>query len=161
MALAEMTRPVTSTITSTVTRPEACAFRAAIGYSGTGRFNARPLSTPPDTGLTGALGALLGGGGASSTLTTAAVFIATVLTALVGALNVTFVLALGTALGSAGTGAFIFLAALDTGAGDGVAAAVFTTASGCAGAPLLAAACGEALGCGVLGWSFLATVSSR
>src|SRR5205085_6745488 len=159
MALAEMTRPVTSTITATVTRPEACAFRAAMGYSGTGRFNARPLSTPPDTGLTGALGALLGGGGASSTLTTAAAFGAAVLTALAGALSVTFALALGTALGNGCAGAFIFLAA--PGAGDGVAAAVFTTESDCAGALLLAATCVGAFGCGAPGWSFLATVSSR
>src|SRR6185436_17037462 len=53
-ALAEITFPLSSTVTCTLTTPDAWAALAIGGYAGWGRLMALPLSTPPEIGARGA-----------------------------------------------------------------------------------------------------------
>src|SRR5438552_17976121 len=62
-AFAAITFPFSSTTTSTSTLPAERIRRAFSGYLGTGKFNAFPFSTPPETGLS------MRGGGAFSLAT--------------------------------------------------------------------------------------------
>ena len=54
-AVADVTRPPSSTSTWTVTAPDALTARAAGGYGGLGRLTAFPLSTPPEIVFGGTL----------------------------------------------------------------------------------------------------------
>src|SRR5205085_12599731 len=114
---------------------------AGSGYSGAGMLTARPLSTPPEMGLTGARGVKTGGGGPSSTFTTApAVVEPPVVVAPAGALNVTPAAAFKAAPDSTGALVVRLGEALACATGGGTGAAVFTTATGC-GAALPVATC--------------------
>src|SRR5215831_10173612 len=64
-AVAEITAPLSSTMTCTSTLPEVLERRAMSGYLGTGKLSAFPFSTPPETGLSNR-----GGGASPSLLTT-------------------------------------------------------------------------------------------
>lgn len=55
MARAEMTLPLTSMTTSTMTTPAMRALLAAGGYVGFGRLMALPFKTPPETGFSSGL----------------------------------------------------------------------------------------------------------
>ena len=70
VATAEITFPVSSTTTSTVTMPAVLRRRALSGYIGDGKLRAIPLRTPPETGLSTGRG--VGGGGSDSMLTVVA-----------------------------------------------------------------------------------------
>src|SRR3712207_2573957 len=72
-AEAEMTLPLSSTTTCTVTAPEARAARAADGYCGAAMLTALPFRTPPEMAFSArGAGPGFGGGGTSDALATGA-----------------------------------------------------------------------------------------